>query len=88
MVIETKYNIGERVWVVDEVTNSKGVPYEIQVYSEVIKYVTYEDELFYHVGEAYEEIKEDEIIPYTDLEKLVNRIKEIDEKIMLGGEKQ
>ena len=84
MKIETKYNIGERVWVVDEVTNGEDVPYEIEVYSDKIECISYEDELIYNVGKEFVEFKEDEIIPYADLEKVLNRIKEIDEKIILG----
>ena len=83
MVIETKYNIGDRVWVVGEVTNGKGVPYEVEVYSEKIKCISYEDELIYNVGKEFVEFREDEIIPYADLERLANRIKEIDDKIIL-----
>ena len=85
MVIETKYNIGDRVWVVDEVTNGEDVPYEIEVYSDKIECISYEDELIYIIGEASVGFNEDEIIPYTDLEKLTNRIKEIDDKIILKG---
>ena len=87
MVIETKYNIGDRVWVVDEVTNGEDVPYEIEVYSEEIRYISYENELIYHVGEGCVEFREDEVIPYENLEKLAKKIKEIDDRIILGERK-
>ena len=83
MKIETKYNIGDRVWVVGEVKDKEGIPYEIEVYSDKIECISYEDELVYTIGEACVEFKEDEIIPYDDLEKLASRIKEIDDKIIL-----
>lgn len=71
MKIETKYNIGDRVWVVYE---NKG---EVCVYDDIILYIAIEAEVLYVTKEGTVEICEDEIILYEESDKLVTKIKEV-----------
>lgn len=81
MKIETKYDVGQHIWVVDECKK------EVSVYDDYIVTIVQEiDNLYYCSKEAYNEYKEDEIIPYEDTNKLVEKIKEILKKI--EGEKE
>lgn len=75
MKIETKYGIGQRIWIVYE---HQG---EVHIYDDFIASVGWEDYLYYMTKEACEEVKEKEIVLYEDTEKLVNKIKECMEKI-------
>lgn len=73
MKIETKYEIGTRIWLV------YGHDGEVRVYDDYIGDITInsDKELVYYTGEAYEELYEDDIILYKDTEALVNRIKKV-----------
>lgn len=75
MKIETKYEIGQHIWVVYE---DKG---EISLYDDYIGWITFEDDLEYGTKETCVELSEEEIILYDDTETLVNRIKEIMKEI-------
>lgn len=75
MKIETKYDIGQRIWIVYE---HKG---EVHIYDDFIVSIGWEDYLYYITKEACEEVKEEEVVLYEDTEKLVNKIKECMEKI-------
>ena len=78
MKIETKYKIGQHVWVVYE---NNG---EVCVYDDYIVSVTYDNNVKYVLKEDWTEVPEEEIILYEDTKysaKLVNKIKEIMQKI-------
>lgn len=71
MNIKTKYNIGDRVWIVYE---SDG---EVSVYDTTIKEACFNDEGLYYMTEEYNDYKEERIIPYNEKEKLLERIETI-----------
>lgn len=71
MKVETKYEIGQHIWVVYE--NRR----EVNVFDDYIGWITYEDYLYYSTKESYTDLKEEQIILYEDTDKLVSRIKEI-----------
>ena len=75
MTIQTKYEIGQHVWVVYE--NNK----EVCVYDDYIAYISIEDGLTYVLKETYEDIREEEIILYEETDKLVDKIKKIMQEI-------
>ena len=70
MTIQTKYEIGQHVWVVYE--NCK----EVCVYDDYIGWISIEDGLTYGLRETCNEIGDEEIILYEDTDKLVDKIKE------------
>jgi hypothetical protein len=75
MKIETKYEIGQHIWVIYE---DKG---EARVYDDYIGWITFEDELRYGTKESLETLSEEQIILYNDTETLIYRIKEYMRKI-------
>ena len=75
MKIETKYEIGQHIWVVYE---NKG---EISLYDDYIGWITFEDELQYGTKVSLETLSEEQIILYNDTETLIYRIKENMRKI-------
>ena len=88
MIVETKYNIGDRVWIVYEQSlysdNYKGPAGEITVFSDsIIGIIVDEDKsIVYEIeAEGADWIKEDDIIFYGDDEALLKKIKELDDEI-------
>ena len=75
MKIETKYEIGDRIWIIYE---SRG---EVCVYDDYISYITYDNGLSYITKQSYEEVNEDDIILYNDTEKLLKRIEKLMQEI-------
>ncbi len=75
MKIETKYNVGDRIWVVYE---HQG---EVCVYDDYVGWITYDKDLFYTTKESWADRKEDEIILYNDEEGLLAKIKELMQEI-------
>ena len=75
MKIETKYEIGNRIWIVYK---SQGV---VCIDDDYISYIIYDDKIRYNTGKTYKEVNEDEIILYNDTEKLSKRIKELMQEI-------
>ena len=76
MTIQTKYEIGQRVWIVYE---NRG---EACVYDDYIDEIFVNDEgINYMLREACIDGKEEDIIPYEDTDKLVEKIKQIMEDI-------
>ena len=75
MTIQTKYEIGQHVWVVYE--NHK----ELCVYDDYIGWISIEDGLTYGLRESCNDIGEEEIILYEDTDKLVDKIKKIMQEI-------
>lgn len=76
MKIETKYDIGQRIWIVYE---HKG---EVHVYEDkIIEICIAEKGTVYLPNSCTDEVEESEIILYEDTDKLVERIKELTEQI-------
>lgn len=78
MKIETKFNIGDRVWIAYE---NRG---EVNVYSDEIDSMTIENGgrlLIWFKDSDAMDVYEEELIEYNDLKKLAERILEIDNKI-------
>lgn len=87
MKIETKYDVGERIWIIDRGgSESSG---EVMVYSDVIAGINIDkDGITYWSSESYDEVKEDEVIPYSDTQKLLEIILEIDREIAENEKKK
>ena len=76
MFIQTKYEIGDRVWIVYE---NKG---EACVYDDYIEEICVNsDGINYMLKEACMDIAEDDVVPYEDTDKLIEKIKQIMEDI-------
>ena len=76
MKIETKYNIGDHIWIVYEGNG------EVHVYDDYITSIFYEDSGIGYMSKILiEDIKEDDIILYEDKDKLVNTIKDLMQQI-------
>ena len=72
MRLETKYNIGDKIWVV---YLDRG---EVSVFDDIIKEINIlEDGIEYWCDKARDAIKENEIVKYEDEIGLVNKIKEL-----------
>lgn len=88
MKIETKYNIGDKVWIVYEgdfynsYTGKMQNSCEVSIYTDTIMEVTfYENGLVYNFENYPDELKEDEIILYDEKDKLLQKIEELMNKI-------
>lgn len=85
MKLETKYNIGDRIWVVYEPILNNQFHHnepagEISVYEDTINSIEiYDDGILYflEVADIIEGLKEEDIILYDDTDKLINKIKEL-----------
>lgn len=84
MKLETKYNIGDRIWVVYEpiINNQyiKDTPAgEVSVYDDYIDTIDIDkDGIRYLLKYSdYTDAKEEDIILYNDTDKLINKIKEL-----------
>ena len=76
MTIQTKYEIGQRVWVVYE---HQG---EVCVYDDYIDEICIgENGLYYMLKEAWIDRAEEDIVLYEDTDKLVEKIKQIMQEI-------
>lgn len=76
MNIKTKYEIGTHIWIAYE---AKG---EVSVYDDYIAdIVISNDGLIYGTKEAYQEIKEEDIILYEELDKLAEKVKQVMQEI-------
>lgn len=72
MDIKTKYETGQRIWVVYEHKQ------EVHVYDDTIREIVLdEDGITYELINCWESIKEQDIILYEDSIGLVNKIKEL-----------
>lgn len=78
MKIETKYNIGDKIWIVYEGT--EGVNVYIDEISNII--INEKGNIVYctQIGD-YEEYKEEDIISYKDKLQLIEKIHELAKKI-------
>ena len=76
MKIQTKYEIGDKVWIVYE---NRG---EACIYDDIIAEIGVDDKRIYYILEnACIDIGEEEIVLYEDTDKLVEKIKQIMEDI-------
>ena len=76
MTIQTKYEIGQRVWIAYE---NKG---EVCVYDDIIAEIGVDDNRIYYILEnACIDISEEDIVLYEDTDKLVEKIKQIMKEI-------
>lgn len=76
MVIQTKYEIGQRVWIAYE---NKG---EVCVYDDYIDEICIgENGVYYMVKEACIDRAEEDIVLYEDTDKLVEKIKQTMQEI-------
>lgn len=76
MKIETKYNIGDKVWIVYEANTQYGLAGEVNLYDDVIiDIIIDKDGILY--ATQHTDIREKDIIPYEDKEALVNKIQEV-----------
>ena len=84
MEIKTKYNIGDRVWVVYEPTYRKNGSHqftgEVAVYDTYIESISIEkDGIMYFTEEM--DYKEEDLVLYEDKDKLLERIETIMKEI-------
>lgn len=79
MDIKTKYEIGQRVWVVSENEPHK----EVEVFSDVIEQIViYSDgSIYYMLKELCDDVKEEHLISYEDTERLLQEIIDIDNRL-------
>lgn len=76
MTIQTKYEIGQRVWIVYE---NRG---EVCVYDDYIDEICIgENGLYYMLKEACIDRAEEDIVLYENTDKLVEKIKQIMQEI-------
>lgn len=87
MKIETKYNIGDRVWIVYEANTQYGLAGEVSIYSATIEAIFVDDDGI-HYSTEYNDNKEDEVVLYTDHEGLVKSIIDLMNKINEREEKE
>ena len=76
MQIKTKYEIGQKVWVIHE---NRG---EVCIYDDTISEICVTEEgLHYLLKESCNELKEDDAILYDEKEKLLNEIESLMQEI-------
>ncbi len=82
MKIETNFDIGDKIWVVYE---HRGI---VNVYSDTIDSISISEEgvSVWLKDSNTLDLKEDDIILYKDTEKLLKKIKELDNEIKVGEE--
>lgn len=88
MIVETKYNIGDRVWIVYEQNihneSYRGPAGEITIFSdEIIGIIVNKDEVLYEINaEGADWMPEKDIIFYGDDISLLNKIKVLNDIIV------
>ena len=76
MEIKTKYEVGQRIWVVYE---DRG---EVCVYDDYIDEICVNDNgMYYMLREACIDIAEQDIVLYEDTDKLIEKIKQVMQEI-------
>lgn len=74
MMINTKYGIGDMVYVVFKETDKSNIEVCVGMVQEI---VIKENTIGYYVDTLYEEFKEEELVPINDKEGLAKRIDEL-----------
>jgi len=90
MKIETKYNIGDKVWIVYEAQTEYGLSGEVNIYdTEICNIVTGKEGLYYCCGDGnYTELKEEDIILYNEKDKLLDKKENLMQEIHKREEKE
>jgi len=76
MKIETKYNIGDKVWIVYEANTQYGLAGEVNLYDDVITDIIIDTDGVTYATE-HTDIKEKDIILYEDKSTLLAKIQEL-----------
>lgn len=78
-MIYAKYQIGEKVWVVDANTNHN----QVDVYSDVINGIFLDEkgDIFYYLSDICDDIIENKLIPYEDTNRLIEEIIKADNEV-------
>lgn len=76
MKIETKYNIGDKVWIVYEANTPHGLSGEVNLYDDVITDIIIDKNGVSYATE-HTDVHEKDIILYEDGEALLNKIQEV-----------
>lgn len=79
MAINTKYQIGQKIWVVDANKDNKVV----EVYSDIIDgiFIDSKGDIYYYLADICDDIIESKIIPFGDIDTLNKTIIEADSEI-------
>lgn len=93
MKIETKYNIGDKVWYVYEsrigISGERTYSGEVSVYDDTICSIYIgENEINYDLADSSEVVEEKDIILYEETDKLLQKIKEKMQEIHKREEKE
>lgn len=79
MIIETKYGINRKVWVVIE-NETKGTT---EVFTDEIAYITYDGEtVSYYMKTVDEEFLEEDLVPIENTQELLDKIKQVDKQVI------
>lgn len=83
-MIYAKYQIGQKVWVVDANKDNK----DVEVYSDIISgiFVDRKGDIYYYLAEILDDIIQEKVFPYEDTDRLVREIIKADNEINLKGE--
>lgn len=78
-VIKTKYQIGQKIWVVDTNKDNK----EIEVYSDIIDgiFVDSKGAIYYYLKDLCDDIMQEKLIPYEDTDRLLKEIIKADNEV-------
>ena len=76
MEIKTKYNLGDKIWIVYEANLPNNQPSgELNIYDDTItEIIMTKDGIIYVPEIGYEEVKEEDVILYNDKQKLTETI--------------
>lgn len=76
-----KYQIGQKIWVVDANKECK----EVEVYSDIINgiFVDSKDRIYYYLEDICDDIMEEKLIPYEDTDRLLKKIIKADNEVNL-----
>lgn len=84
MIIKTKFKIGQKVWILDINVNNRN----IDVFTAEINgiYIDEDYKTFYYFKEYCDDIPEENIVDYNDINTLYNKLKTLDKNINLKEE--
>ena len=78
-MIYAKYQIGQKIWVVDANKEHK----EVEIYSDIIDgiFLDNEGDIYYYLEELCDDVIENKIIPYEDTDRLLKEIIKADNEV-------
>lgn len=78
-MIYAKYQIGQKIWVVDANKEHK----EVEVYSDLINGIFIDNKgiIYYFLEDICDDIMEEKLIPYEDTDRLVKEIIKADKEV-------